>query len=66
MDLEEIDQDELEVSEDNVHLPDAPREDQYRGGVSEFWTMSKKIHIPSTKRIIVFAKLSLNFNFNFG
>ena len=27
--LEEIDQDKLEVSEDYVHLPDAPREDQY-------------------------------------
>ena len=29
VDLEEIDQEELEVGEDYVHLPDAPREDQY-------------------------------------
>ena len=29
VDLEEIDQEELEVCEDYVHLPDAPREDQY-------------------------------------
>ena len=29
MDLEESDQDELEVSGDYVHLPDAPWEDQY-------------------------------------
>ena len=28
--LEEIDQDELEVCGDYVHLPDAPWEDQYR------------------------------------
>ena len=30
VDLEESDQDELEVSGDYVHLPDAPWEDQYR------------------------------------
>ena len=30
--LEEIDQDKLEVSEDYVHLPDATWEDQYREG----------------------------------
>ena len=29
VDLEGIDQDKLEVSEDNVHLPDAPQEEQY-------------------------------------
>ena len=29
VDLEEIDQEGLEVCEDYVHLPDAPREDQY-------------------------------------
>ena len=29
-DLEGIDQDKLEVSEDYVHLPDAPQDDQYR------------------------------------
>ena len=29
VDLEESDQDELEVSGDYVHLPDAPWEDQY-------------------------------------
>ena len=30
VDLEESDQDELEVSGDYVHLPDAPWEDQYK------------------------------------
>ena len=30
-DLEESDQEELEVCEDYVHLPEAPWEDQYKG-----------------------------------